>query len=44
VHWRPAVDVTAIVLRAQAVVIAALLTLRAVEKARARSAAGRRKR
>jgi uncharacterized spore protein YtfJ len=44
VHWRPAVDVTAIVLRAQAVVIAALLTLRAIEKARARSAAGRRKR
>jgi uncharacterized spore protein YtfJ len=42
VSWRPAVDVTSIVLRAQAVLIAALLTLRAIEKARARSAGGRR--
>jgi uncharacterized spore protein YtfJ len=44
VRWRPAVDVTAIILRAQAVVIAALLTLRAIEKARARSAGLRRHR
>ncbi len=44
VHWRPAVDVTAIILRAQAVLIAALLTLRAIEKARARSGAARRRR
>jgi uncharacterized spore protein YtfJ len=42
VHWRPAVDVTAIVLRAQTVVISALLTLRAIEKARARGGPGRR--
>jgi uncharacterized spore protein YtfJ len=42
VQWRPAVDVTSIVLRAQAIVIAALLTFRAIEKARARSAGGRR--
>jgi uncharacterized spore protein YtfJ len=44
VIWRPALDLTAIVLRAQAVVIAALLTLRAIEKARARSAGRRRRR
>jgi uncharacterized spore protein YtfJ len=44
VHWRPAVDVTSIVLRAEAVVIAALLTLRAIEKTRARSGSGRRRR
>jgi len=44
VQWRPAVDVTAIILRAQAIVIAALLTLRAIEKTRARSAGRRRRR
>jgi uncharacterized spore protein YtfJ len=44
VLWRPAVDVTSIVLRAEAVVIAALLTLRAIEKARTRSGRERRRR
>jgi uncharacterized spore protein YtfJ len=44
VQWRPAVDVTSIMLRAQAVLIVALLTLRAIEKARARSASGWRRR
>ena len=35
VQWRPAIDVNAIILRAQTIVIVALLTLRAIEKARA---------
>src|SRR4030095_14987853 len=40
VMWRPAVDLNKIILGAQVVAVVALLTIRAIVKARARSSAG----
>jgi uncharacterized spore protein YtfJ len=44
VRWRPAVDVTSVLLRVQAALITALLTGRAIKKARGRAGSGRRRR
>jgi uncharacterized spore protein YtfJ len=42
VHWRPALDLNGIILRTQALAIVALLTIRAIEKARSHARSRRR--